>query len=558
MTSKIFRSTLITATFVFIATLLLVMGVIYDYFSNVQKKQLAEEAELITIGVNNNGEGYLKELEADGYRVTWIAEDGTVRYDSKADPDKMTDHSTREEVKEALQKGSGESSRYSNTMLEREIYAANKLKDGTVIRLAATQLTIGGLLLGILNQLIVVTFLTLILSFFLAYRLSKRIIKPLNEMDLDNRETVPYEELKPLVDRIAVQEELIREQTVSLIQKENEFTAAVENMKEGLILIDSEEMLVTANNSAGSILGIPDYYKGMSLKECCGDPEIEELIRETKRGKYSEKVISVGNVQYEFHASPVMNGDVVSAIVIIIIDITEKEKAELIRKEFTANVTHELKTPLQTISGSAELLAKGVVKQEDVQRFSDRIYLESKRLIALVEDIISLSKLEESELEYEKESVDLYESAKITIDNLRAAAERKGIEVRLNGEPDLVYGVPQLIDSIMFNLLDNAIKYSREDGEVTVAVYREQDKAVFSVADNGIGIAEDEKERVFERFYRVDKSRSKEAGGTGLGLSIVKHAAMINNADIELTSVLEKGTIVKVLFPVYEGVEEEA
>ena len=558
MTNKIFRSTLIAAAFVFIATILLVMGVIYDHFSNVQKEQLAEEAELITIGVNNGGEEYLNELEADGYRVTWISEDGTVKYDSKADTDKMTNHSTREEVKEALQKGSGESSRYSNTMLEREIYAANKLKDGTVIRLAATQLTIGGLLLGILSQLIVVTFLTLILSFFLAYRLSRRIIKPLNEMNLDNRETVPYEELKPLIDRITAQEELIREQTVSLIQKENEFTAAIENMKEGLILIDSKEMLVTVNNSAGSILGIPDYYKGMSLKECCSDPEIEELIRKTKRGNYSEKIISVGNVQYEFHASPVKNGDIVSAIVIIIIDITEKEKAELIRKEFTANVTHELKTPLQTISGSAELLAKGVVKPEDVQSFSDRIYLESKRLIALVEDIISLSKLEESELEYEKERVDLYESAKTAIDNIRPAAERKSIEIRLNGEQGFVYGVPQLIDSIMFNLLDNAIKYSREDGEVTVAVYREQDKAVFSVADNGIGIAEDEKERVFERFYRVDKSRSKEAGGTGLGLSIVKHAAMINNADIELASMLGKGTIVKVLFPVCEGVEEEA
>lgn len=558
MTSKIFRSTLITATFVFIATVLLVMGVIYDHFSNVQKEQLAEEAELITIGVNNNGEDYLDELEADGYRVTWIAEDGTVKYDSKADPDKMADHSTREEVKGAFQKGSGESSRYSNTMLEREIYAANKLKDGTVIRLAVTQLTIGGLLLGILSQLIVVTFLTLILSFFLAYRLSKRIIKPLNEMDLDNSDTVPYEELKPLVNRITAQEEMIREQTISLIQKENEFSAAIENMKEGLILIDSDGALVTVNNSAGSILGIPEYHKGMSLKEYCNKPEIEEMIRETKSGKYSEKVISVGNVPYEFHASPVMTGNVISAIVIIIIDITEKERAELIRKEFTANVTHELKTPLQTISGSAELLAKGVVKPEDVQSFSDRIYLESKRLIALVEDIISLSRLEESELEYEKESVDLLESAKITIDNLRPAAERKGIEVRLNGEPNIVHGVPQLIDSIMFNLLDNAIKYSREDGEVTVAVYREQDKAVFSVADNGIGIAEDEKERIFERFYRVDKSRSKEAGGTGLGLSIVKHAAMINNADIELTSVLEKGTIVKVLFPVYEGVEEEA
>ncbi len=558
MTSKIFRSTCIAAAFVFLATVLLVMGVIYDHFSNVQKEQLSEQAELIAIGVNEGKGGYLDKLEADGYRVTWIEEDGTVKYDSKADPDKMTDHSTREEVKEALRTGSGESSRYSNTMFEREIYAAKRIDDGSVIRLAASQLTIGGLLLGVSSQLIVVAFLTLILSFFLAYRLTKRIIRPLNEMDLDNRETVPYEELKPLVDRISTQEELIREQTVSIIQKENEFTAAIENMKEGLVLIDSNGSLVTVNNSACDILGIPEYHKGMIFEDCTGNPEIQELIRKTESGSYSEKVITLGDAQYEFHASPVMRDDAVAAVVIIIIDISEKEKAELIRKEFTANVTHELKTPLQTISGSAELLAKGVVKPEDVQSFSDRIYSESRRLIALVEDIISLSKLEESELEFEKEKVDLQDLAKITIDNLRHAAERKGTEIRLNGGPALISGVPRLVESIMFNLLDNAIKYSGENGNVTVAVYRDHDKAVFSVADDGIGISEDEKERVFERFYRVDKSRSKEVGGTGLGLSIVKHAAMINDADIELTSTLGKGTVVKVLFPVYEEAEEEA
>lgn len=558
MTNKIFRSTVIVAAFVFIATVLLVMGVIYDHFSNVQKEQLAEEAELIAMGVDLGGNGYLDSLEADGYRVTWVAEDGKVKYDTKADPDKMTDHSNREEIKQALKTGSGESSRYSNTMLEREIYSARKLDDGTVIRLAATQLTIGGLLLGVSSQLIVVTFLALLLSFFLAYRLSKRIIKPLNEMDLDNRETVPYEELKPLVDRISAQEQLIREQTISLIQKENEFSAAIENMKEGLVLVDSKGTLVTVNHSACSILGIPDHQKGETLDGCTDNEEIQELLRKTRKGEYSEKRISVGNVQYEFHASPVMSRGKVSAVVIIIIDITEKERAELIRKEFTANVTHELKTPLQTISGSAELLAKGVVRPEDIQSFSDRIYAESKRLIALVEDIISLSKLEESEFEFEKEKVDLLDLAGAAVDDLRPAAERKGTEIRLNGDPAYVNGVPRLVESIMFNLLDNAVKYSGENGNVTAAVYRDGDKAVFSVADNGIGIADDEKERVFERFYRVDKSRSKEAGGTGLGLSIVKHAAMINNADIELTSTLGKGTVVKVLFPVFEEAEEGA
>lgn len=448
MTGKIFRSTIIVAAFVFVATLMLVISLIYAHYSGVQKEQLAEQAELVAIGTNEGGSEFIRKIQADGYRVTWIDEDGTVKYDSKADSDKMSDHSTREEVKQALESGKGESARYSRTMFEKEIYAAQKLDDGTVIRLAATQITMSGILLGILNQLIVVTFLTLILSFYLAYRLTKRIIDPLNKMDLDDKDSVPYEELRPLVDRIQTQEELIEEQTVSIMQKEE-----------------------------------------------------------------------------------------------------ERKKAELVRREFTANVTHELKTPLQTISGSAELLSKGVVRPEDVPEFSDKIFMESKRLITLVEDIISLSRLEEEGLEFRKEPVDLYDIAKLTVRNLRPSAERNGTEVLLKGESVEINGVPQLLESIVFNLLDNSIKYSGENGEVTVSVFKQDGKAVLSVADNGIGIPEEEKERIFERFYRVDKSRSKNAGGTGLGLSIVKHAALIHNADIEITSMLGKGTDVKVLFP---------
>lgn len=457
MTGKIFRSTVIVAAFVFVATLVLVISLIYAHYSDVQKDQLAEQAELVAMGTNEMGSDFVRKIQADGYRVTWIDEDGTVIYDSKADYDKMTDHSTREEVKQALESGTGESSRYSSTMFEKEIYAAQKLDDGTVIRLAATQITMSGILLGILNQLIVVTFLTLILSFCIAYRLTKRIIDPLNKMDLDDRDTVPYEELRPLVDRIYTQEELIKEQTVSIVQKE-----------------------------------------------------------------------------------------------------AEREQAEMVRREFTANVTHELKTPLQTISGSAELLSKGVVKPEDVPEFSDKIYMESKRLITLVEDIISLSRIEEAGNEFKKERVDLYAIAKLTVRNLKPAAELNKTEIVLEGEPVKIDGVPQLLESIVFNLLDNSIKYSGENGEVKVSVTKKDDKAVLSVADNGIGIPEEEKERIFERFYRVDKSRSKNAGGTGLGLSIVKHAALIHDADIEITSMLGKGTIVKVLFPLRDDDMKES
>ncbi|MBR2547552.1 MAG: ATP-binding protein [Eubacterium sp.] len=457
MTSKIFKSTVIVAAFVFVATLVLVISLIFAHYSDVQKEQLAEQAELVAMGTNEMGNDFVRKIQADGYRVTWIDEDGTVIYDSKADFDKMTDHSTREEVKQAMESGTGESSRYSSTMFEKEIYVAQKLDDGTVIRLAATQITMSGILLGILNQLIVVTFLTLILSFCIAYRLTKRIIDPLNKMDLDDRDTVPYEELRPLVDRIHTQEELIKEQTVSIVQKE-----------------------------------------------------------------------------------------------------AEREQAEMVRREFTANVTHELKTPLQTISGSAELLSKGVVKPEDVPRFSDKIYMESKRLITLVEDIISLSRIEEAGNKFRKERVDLYDIAKFTVRNLKPAAELNNTEIVLEGETVKIDGVPQLLESIVFNLLDNSIKYSGENGEVKISVTKKDDKAVLSVADNGIGIPEGEKERVFERFYRVDKSRSKNAGGTGLGLSIVKHAALIHDADIEITSMLGKGTIVKVLFPLQDDDMKES
>lgn len=556
MTSKIFKSTLIAVAFVFLSTVILVMGVLYAYFSEAQKVQLVEQAELITVGLNEGGKEYINKIEADGYRVTWISQDGSVKYDSKADTGKMADHSTREEVREALQTGKGESSRYSNTMLEREIYVAEKLDDGSVIRLAKTQLTMSGLLLGILNQLVVVTFLTLILSFFLASRLSKRIIKPLNEMELDNSDTVPYEELKPLVNRIKTQEELIREQTVSIIQKENEFNAAIGGMKEGLILLDSRGSIITVNHAARNILGLSENCKGTDLRNVCKSTDLKEMLSQTQKGEYRETVIPIGDIQYEFHANPVVSANKVSAVVVTVFDITEKEKAELIRREFTANVTHELKTPLQTISGSAELLSKGCVKPEDVQDFYDRIYMESRRLITLVDDIIGLSKLEETGFGFNKEQADLYEIARAAVHRLKPAAERAGVGIRISGEPVQLKGVPQLLDSIVFNLVDNAVKYSGENGSVNVSVSKEDDKAVLEVSDDGIGIAESDTERVFERFYRVDKSRSKEAGGTGLGLSIVKHAAMIHDAEIELTSTLGKGTVVKVTFPLVETGED--
>jgi two-component system phosphate regulon sensor histidine kinase PhoR len=545
---RIFSSIVLVGIFVFAASVILIMGVMYTHFSAVQREELRDQAELIAQGAETE-RSFIKAIDAKNSRITWVDKDGEVKYDSKADPSEMENHKKREEIREAFEKGEGESSRYSSTMLEREIYVAERLDDGTVVRLAATELTIPGLLLGVLNPMMIVAILTLLLSLFLAFRLSKRIIKPLNDMELDEKGDVPYEELKPLVDKLTSQKEMIRDQRVSLLQKENEFSAAIGNMTEGFILLDVKGCIVTANRAAKEIFGIPSYPEGNDIMRYNDDPELKAVIKRAEKGEHCEVMIPIGDIDYEFHISPVLSGSEVTAVAMMILDITEKEKAEMIRREFTANVTHELKTPLQTISGSAELMAKGVVKQEDISEFSEKIYAESKRMIALIDDVIGLSQLEEAGAQIKKEELDLYAVAELTVRDLLPAAEKRGIKISLEGGSVIIQGVPQMMESIIYNLIDNSIKYGREGGHVDVHIDRFDKSAVIEVADDGIGIPESEKERIFERFYRVDKSRSKEAGGTGLGLSIVKHAAMIHDADIEVESDEGKGTTINVTIP---------
>lgn len=555
MTSRIFRSISSVAIAVFLASLVLIMGVLYDYFSGAQMTRLRSETELVADAVEISGANYLRSLDAtdDDLRITWIQPDGSVTYDNKADPDGMENHLEREEIKAALESGEGESSRYSTTLTERQLYCARRLGDGSVLRLSASHLSWWVLILSMISPILTVFGIALALSLLLAHRLSRRIVRPLNELDLEHPEPGSYyEELSPLVDRIIGQKNQLRIQKAELDRKTKEFDTATRNMSEGIVLLSDSGAVLSINDSALRLLGISSYCIGKDLLLFSDSGELRELIATAQNGGHCERIIELDGGSYQLCASPIMSGSTVSGIALIIFDITEKERAEQTRREFTANVSHELKTPLQNISGCAELLSSGMVKPEDVPRFSERISAESRRMIALVEDIIKLSHLDEGAGDMQWQNADLGELAAAAVRTIEPAAERAGVtlESNMSGlQTRTVYTVPPLVSAVLYNLLDNAVKYNHPGGTVRLTLRDDGDGTVLSVADTGIGIPTEARERVFERFYRVDKSRSKEVGGTGLGLSIVKHAAAVLGAAVSLESTLGEGTIVTVRLP---------
>ena len=549
MKKQIFRSICVATMIVFLASLLLIMGVLYKYFSNIQMNSLENETYIVASAIESSGEDYLDSIADEDYRITWISEDGTVLFDNKADSSTMENHLEREEIQEALNTGKGESTRYSTTLTELQLYCAQKLSDGTIIRLSSIQLSWWALILSMAQPIIAVMAIAILLSVFLAYRLAKRIVKPLNDLDLEKANTEnTYEELSPLIERIASQKEQLKNQESILKQKKEEFDTATENMHEGIILLGANGEVLSINHAASNILKISRYCIGKDILIFNNTFEIQELLRVAAEGKHGEQTVCIDGKDYQFNASPIMTDNKVSGIALILFDITEKEKAETARREFTANVSHELKTPLQTISGSAELLANGMVKAEDVPTFAKSIFDESKRMIALIEDIIKLSNLDEGSTAYEFEKVDLYKLAELTYRNLLPIAESKDINFKLTGKSATINGIPSLLSEIMYNLCDNAIKYNQSGGSVTMSIKNYSDRAVLSVEDTGIGIAPEEQERIFERFYRVDKSRSKDVGGTGLGLSIVKHAVLVHNGEIEVSSKIGHGTKFTITF----------
>lgn len=550
MTKRIYRSICLVALAIFLSSVALIMGVLYEYFSNVQQVQLKMQTNLVAHGIDNEGIAYFHNFEITNYRITWIDSDGTVLYDSESNTEEMESHLEREEVKEALSTGYGESRRYSATLMERSLYSAQRLADGTIVRLSISQSSILMILLGMLQPICIIFVIAVILSILLAIRISKKIVKPLNEIDLDNPlSNEGYDELSPLLRRIDSQQRQLKKQGLALEQKKNEIDTIIGSMNEGMILLNQKGNILSINSAAMKLLGADKNCLGADLLTISRNLDVQQLLSKALQGDHAEQIIEIHGGCYQIDVNPIISEKEVLGAALFFFDVTEKEKAEQMRREFTANVSHELKTPLHAISGYSELLKNKMVNENDIVPFAEKIYDEAGRMVQLVEDIINLSHLDEGASDMKREDIDLYILAETAVSSLESEANAAHVTLKLFGESAVFNGIPQLLYSIVYNLCDNAIKYNRANGEVDIFIENGAGEVSLSVRDTGIGIAIENQERVFERFYRVDKSRSKEVGGTGLGLSIVKHAAKIHNAKIDLHSDIEQGTIIIIKFP---------
>lgn len=549
MTKKIFRSTLLVAVCALLASLVLIMGCLYDYFAGLQSQALRDELTLAASGVSQGGETYLDTIDSNRYRLTWIAPDGTVLYDTQADASTMENHAAREEVRQALATGEGESSRYSQTLLEKTIYVAKRLDDGSVLRICVSRQTLAVLLLGMLQPVLVILLAAVIFSALLAKRLSRRIVEPLNAIDLDHPlEAKAYDEIAPLLSRINRQHEQIDDQLRDLQRKTDEFTHITQSMPEGLVLLDNKNVILSINPSASKLFSAQAGCVGQNFLTLDRSTDVSQAIDRARETGHSETRVELSGRIYQFDISRIESAGEKIGAVLLCFDITERETAEQVRREFTANVSHELKTPLQGIIGSAELIENGMVKPEDMPRFIGHIRTEAQRLVALIADIIRLSQLDEG-VEMPKENVELMSLAGEVAEDLRAAADKASVTITTDGQSSIVFGVRRLLYEMLYNLCDNAIKYNRPGGSIRIHVENREQEAAISVLDTGIGIAPEHQSRIFERFYRVDKSHSKASGGTGLGLSIVKHAAMYHGGKVSLESEPGRGTEIRVTLP---------
>lgn len=564
MTKRIFRSICVVSLTVLLVTVIIVIGALYSYFTMDQQKQTRMQLELAAQAVEHEGADYFEGLTPDGYRVTWISANGTVLADTAANAADMENHLDREEIREALDMGTGESVRYSNTLTERQLYAATKLSDGSVVRVSGTVLSLFTLLMSMAGELALTVAVALILAFLLALYESRRLAKPLNELKLNDLPAEPdceYEELKPLLRRLTTQQSQLRAHAAELRRRQEELRTMTDDLTDGLILFNERGIVLGINRAAALLLPVngqsiadkPHRIEGYSVTELNPSLGLEALLCDAEAAGTAAATVKQGNLTHRLTARPVVSDGVRVGFVIHILNMTEREQNEQMRREFTANVSHELKTPIHSIAGCSELLASGLVAPEDVPQFARQIYAESRRMIRLVEDIIKLSHLDEGMQDIRKTEVDLYAIAENAIQSLSPEAEAAEVTLTLKGERNtLIPGIPQQLSGIIINLCDNAIKYNRREGRVDVSVTREGEEILLTVRDTGIGIPEEHHSRIFERFYRVDKSHSKEVGGTGLGLSIVKHAARLHDATIDLASQIGEGTTVTVRFPVGE------
>ena len=549
MTKKIFQSILLVAGCVLLASLLIIMGFLYDYFGGVEENQLRDELNLAAAAVEDGGTDYLSRLTADRCRLTWIAADGSVLYDTRTDAESLENHASRAEVSQALTTGTGESTRYSSTLMEKTMYYAQRLDDGTVLRISISRATVGMIAVGMIQPLLIVLIVALILSGLLARRLSRRIVDPLNSLDLEHPlDNDAYEELSPLLKRIHRQHVEIQTQLRELREKTDEFTQITGSMREGLILLDEHGSILSINAAAQMLFGADAQCVGRDFLTVERSHEISAAIQAAVTDGHSEVRAERAGRVYQFDISRITSNGKLLGTVILAFDITEQEFAERNRREFTANVSHELKTPLQGIIGSAELIENGMVRPDDLPRFVGHIHAEAARLVTLIDDIFRLSQLDEGDA-MPTEPVDLLAVSQEAAENLHDAAAARDVTVSVTGQPSVIPGVRRLLYEVVYNLCDNAIKYNRGGGRVDVTVAADAGGSSITVADTGIGIAPEHQSRVFERFYRVDKSHSKASGGTGLGLSIVKHAVQYHHGRIELESTPGAGTTIRVVFP---------
>ncbi|MBR5472010.1 MAG: two-component sensor histidine kinase [Oscillibacter sp.] len=549
MTSKILKSILTVVISILLITLIVITGVLYQYFGNVQQAQLKDELSLAANAVEQLGKDYLGSVESDRYRLTWVAGNGEVLFDSNADISAMENHADREEIREALTTGTGSSTRRSATLLEQTIYEAISLEDGSVLRISVSRATAIVLVLGMLQPIAFITLLAIAFSMLLAHRMAKRVVEPLNKLDLDKpMDNDAYEELSPLLHRIHAQRQEIKQQMRALKQKQDEFEQITGNMKEALVLLDAMGRIVSINPAARSLFSADTSCIGNDFLTIDRKQSMRQAVNTAKEDGQSAFRAAVNGREYQFDLSRIGSEDKLQGIVILAFDVTEQVNAERNRREFTANVSHELKTPLQSIIGSAELMENGIVKPEDTPAFVGRIRKEAIRLVTLIDDIIRLSQLDEGG-EMPHEELSLRVLAEEVCETLSDAAGAKGITMEVSGDDGVINGVHRLLYEVIYNLCDNAIKYNVPGGRVTVCVAEEGDKIRLSVQDTGIGIAPEHQSKVFERFYRVDKSHSKQSGGTGLGLSIVKHAVQYHHGKIEIISETGTGTYISVEFP---------
>ena len=550
MTKKIFKSIMFVCALVLAVGLAAVMGILYRNFDGQMRKELSKEAAYLAYGVEQQGVDYLKNIKDKSARITYIDQDGTVLFDNEADVSEMKNHSDRTEFQKAEKYGAGESSRYSDTLSEKTIYYALRLKDGTVLRVSGTQDSVLALVENLIFPLCGLLCLMLILSGIMASAISKRIVKPINELDLESpEENRIYEELSPLLSKIHRQNREIQNQLELAKQQQEEFALITENMQEGLIVIDKYTMILSANSSAWNLFHMDRVRQGESVYCLDREEEFRHAIEQVLSGEHTELVLKLNGSDIQLIANPVIRDKKTEGAVVLLVNVTEKLERESLRREFSANVSHELKTPLTSISGFAEIMQSGLVKCEDIPQFAGRIYKESQRLLQLVEDVIQISQLDEEKTPYTWEPVDVYQVCKNAFESLKEKAKRLNVHLYICGEYMKMEAVRTLLEEAVYNVCDNAIKYNRNDGSVSVFLTQTAQEIQIVVKDTGVGIPKEDQNRVFERFYRVDKSHSKEIGGTGLGLSIVKHAVGALKGSVILRSEEGNGTEICMKFP---------